>query len=165
MGIQTPQNQKVTAFILLGLSLFYFFSSLRLKLGTFKNPGPGLIPVGIGGLLALCTGIYLARVLRRKPPGEERQAPSRRGQKNYLAIFGILACTLAYPFLLEYAKFIISTLAVVYVMLVLLKSSRTLFSFFLALGMAVGSFLIFSLLLGVGLPSGFLEDLLFRIGG
>jgi hypothetical protein len=49
-------------------------------------------------------------------------------------------------------------------MLVLLKPSRTLFSFFLALGMAVGSFLIFSFLLGVALPSGFLEDLLFRIG-
>jgi hypothetical protein len=29
----------------------------------------------------------------------------------------------------------------------------------------VGSFLIFSLLLGVALPSGFLEEFLFRIGG
>ena len=165
MEIPTSRNQKITAFILFGFSLFYFFSSLRLKLGTLKNPGPGLIPVGIGGLLLLCTGIYLARVLRLKPPGEENQAPSRRGQKNYLAIFGILGCALAYPFLLEYGKFILSTFAVAYVMLVLLKPSQSLFSFFFALGMAVGSFLIFSLLLGVALPSGFLEDLLFRIGG
>lgn len=165
MGIHVSKNQKITAFILFGFSLFYFFSSLRLKLGTFKNPGPGLIPVGIGSLLLLCTGIYLTRVLREKPPGEEREAPSRQGQKNYLAIFGILGCTLAYPFLLEYAKFILSTFAVAYVMLVLLKPSGTVFSFFLALGMAVGSFLIFSLLLGVALPSGFLEDFLFRVGG
>ena len=165
MGFNTAKYQKITAFILFGFSLVYLFSSLRLKLGTFKNPGPGLIPVGIGGLLLLCTGIYLTRLLRAKPPGEENQAPIRRGQKNYLAIFGILGCTLAYPFLLEYGKFILSTFAVAYVMLVLLKPSRTLLSLFLALGLAVGSFLIFSLLLGVALPSGFLEVLLFRMGG
>jgi len=165
MGSNPSKNQKLTAFLLLGFSLFYFLSSLRLKLGTFKNPGPGLIPVGIGALLVLCTGIYLARVLRGKPPEEERQAPSRQGPKNYLAIFGILGCTLAYPFLLGYGKFILSTFVVAYVMLVLLKPSRSFFSFFLALGMAVGSFLIFSFLLGVALPSGFLEDLLFRLGG
>jgi putative tricarboxylic transport membrane protein len=159
------RNQKITAFILLGFACFYFFSSLRLKLGTFKNPGPGLIPVGVGGLLLLCTGIYLARLLRMKPPGEKKQEQSPRGEKNYLAIFGILGCTLAYPFLLEYGKFIVSSFAVAYGMLVLLKPSKKLFSFFLALGMAVGSFLIFSRLLGVALPSGFLEELLFRVGG
>ena len=165
MGIHVSKNQKITAFLLFGFSLFYFFSSLRLKLGIFKNPGPGLIPLGIGVLLLLCTGFYLARVLRAGPPGKKKQEQGPRGEKNYLAIFGILGCTLAYPFLLEYGKFIVSTFAVAYVMLVLLKPSRTLFSFFLALGMAVGSFLIFSLLLGVALPSGFLENLLFRIGG
>ena len=165
MEIHTSKNQKITAYILFGISLLYFFSSLRLKLGTFKNPGPGLIPVGIGVLLLLCTGLYLARILWKKAHEGEKQEQGPRSEKNYLAIFGILGCTLAYPFLLEYAKFIISTFAVAYLMLVLLKPSRSLFSFFLALGMAVGSFLIFSLLLGVALPSGFLEDFLFRVGG
>ena len=165
MGIPTSKNQKVTAYILFGISFFYFLSSLRLKLGTFKNPGPGLIPVGIGSLLLLCTGFYLARILWMKAHEGEKQEQGPRREKNYLAIFGILGCTLAYPFLLEYAKFIISTFAVAYLLLVLLKPSGSLFTFFLALGMAVGSFLIFSLLLGVALPGGFLEDFLFRIGG
>ncbi len=165
MQIHASRNQKITAFILFGFSLLYFFSSLRLKLGTFRNPGPGLIPVGIGGLLLLCSGIYLARSLRVKPPEKMQQEQSPRGEKNFLAIAGILGCTLAYPFLLGYGKFIFSTFAVAYVMLVLLKPSKSLFSFFLALGMAVGFFLIFSLLLGVALPSGFLEDLLFRMRG
>jgi hypothetical protein len=165
MEIHNSRYQKITAFILFGFSLLYFFSSLRLKLGTLKYPGPGLIPVGIGGLLLLCTGIYLARVLRVKPPGGKKREEGPRGEKNYLAIFGILGCTLAYPFLLEYGKFVVSTFAVAYLMLVLLKPSRSLFSFFLALAMAVGSFLVFSRFLGVALPSGFLEDFLFRIGG
>ncbi|NWF55562.1 MAG: tripartite tricarboxylate transporter TctB family protein [Syntrophaceae bacterium] len=161
----TIRNRKITAILLLGFSLFYFFNALRLKPGTFSNPGPGLIPVGIGVLLLLCTGIYLGRVLQKKDPREGGPGSSDPGRKNYPAIFGILGCTLAYPFLLETGKFILSTFAVAYAMLVLLKPSRALFSFFLALSIAVGAFLIFSLLLGVALPGGFLEDLLFRIGG
>jgi hypothetical protein len=160
---KSRRYEKITALILFAFSLFYFLGAWGMKLGTARNPGPGFIPLIVGSLLLLCTAVYLARVLRPKPGEEKRTAP--RGEKNTLAIFGILGCTLAYPFLLEYAKFIVSTFTVAYVMLVLLRPSRGLFSFFLALAMAVGSFLIFSFLLGVALPSGFLEDLLFRIGG
>jgi hypothetical protein len=157
--------EKITAFILFGFSLFYFLGSLRMQMGTTRNPGPGFIPLITGSLLLFCTAAYLIRVLRPKPGAVKEEKAVPRGEKNYPAIFGILGCTLAYPFLLEYAKFIVSTFAVAYVMLVLLKPSRSFWSFFLALGLAVGSFLIFSLLLGVALPSGFLEELLFRIGG
>jgi hypothetical protein len=162
---KSGRYEKITAWVLFGFSLVYFLGSLRMKMGTTRNPGPGFIPLITGSLLLLCTAAYLFRVLRAKPGGREEAKAAPRGEKNYLAIFGILGCTLAYPFLLEYGKFIVSTFAVAYVMLVLLKPSRSLFPFFLALGMAVGSFLIFSLLLGVALPSGFLEELLFRIGG
>ncbi len=159
------RNKKITAFVLFGFSLFYFLSSWRMKWGTPRNPGPGFIPLITGSLLLLCTAVYLIRVLRPPPREGKEEDAVFRGGKNYRAIFGILGCTLAYPFLLEHGKFIASTFAVSYVMLVLLKPSRSLFPFILALGMAVGSFLIFSFLLGVALPSGFLEDLLFRIGG
>ena len=165
MESRNRRYEKITAFVLFGFSLFYFLSSGRMKMGTTRNPGPGFIPLITGSLLLLCTAVYLIRVLRPKPGGREEAKAAPRGEKNYLAIFGILGCTLAYPFLLEYGKFIVSTFAVAYVMLVFLKPSRSLFCFFLALGMAVGSFLIFSLLLGVALPSGFLENFFFRIGG
>ena len=165
MDGHSRRNEKITAVALFGFSLFYFLSSWRMKMGTLRNPGPGFIPLIVGSLLLLCAAVYLIRVLRPIPAGGREEKASPRGEKNYPAILGILGCTLAYPFLLGYANFIASTFAVAYAMLVLLKPSRRLSSFFLALGMAVGSFLIFSFLLGVALPSGFLEDLLFRIGG
>ena len=136
-----------------------------MKFGSPRNPGPGFIPLIVGSLLLLCAAVYLIRVWSLKSGGGKEGEVPPGGGKNYPAIFGILGCTLAYPFLLGYANFILSTFAVAYAMLVLLKPSRRLSSFLLALGMAVGSFLIFSFLLGVALPSGFLEDLLFRIGG
>jgi len=154
----------MTAVIIFGFSLFYFLSSWHLKLGTAKNPGPGFIPVVIGSLLLLCTAFYLRRVFGTKFSERKTGDIAAEGGKNYRAIYGILACTTAYPFILEILKFLVSTLTVASVMLVLLKPQRPVFSFFLALGMAVASFLIFSRLLGVALPSGFLEELLFRIG-
>lgn len=162
---KSRRKDKVTAVILFGFSLFYFISCLRLKLGTAKNPGPAFIPVAIGGLLLLCTALYLIRVFGAKSPGAERGGPAAEEGKNYRAIIGIIACTVVYPFILETLKFTVSTLTVAFVMLVLLKPQRPVSSFFLALGMAVATFLVFSRLLGVALPSGFLEDFLFRIGG
>jgi len=161
----TPRNHKIIALFLFGFSLVYFFGSFRLKMGTLKIPGPGLIPVVLGGLLVFCSGFYLYRVVfqnRRESMGKEGSA---EGDKNYRAITGVLACTLIYPFILEPLKFIIATFAAGFIMLFLLRPRRPLSSGFLALSLAVGAFLVFSRLFGVALPSGFLENLIFRIGG
>ncbi len=162
---KSQRKEKITAVALLGFSLFYFFGSLTLPWGNIRYPGPGFIPVVIGSLLLLCTAFYLIRVFGGKFPAGKISDTAAGEEKNYRAIIGILACTIVYPLILETLKFLVSTLTVAFVMLVLLKPQRPFFSFFFAVGMAVASFLIFSRLLGVVLPSGFLENFLFRIGG
>jgi Tripartite tricarboxylate transporter TctB family len=165
MAGNTRRTRKIIAASLFGFSLFYFFASFRLKMGNLKNPGPGLIPMAIGFLMFAFTALHLFRVFRELPPrGEREEAPAAEG-KNYRAIAGVLICTAVYPFLLEPLKFILSTLTASFVMLILLKPGKYLFSFLLSLAMAAGAFLVFSRLFGVGLPSGFLETFLFRIGG
>jgi len=165
MDGKSRRNHKITALALFAFSLLYFLSSFRLKVGSLRNPGPGLIPMVIGLLLVVCTGIYLWRIFReRSGKSESEEKPAGKG-KNYRAIVGILACTAVYPVILEPLKFIISTMAASFIMLFLLKPKRITFSFLLSLAIAVGAFLIFSRFFGVALPSGFLENLLFRIGG
>jgi len=161
----TPRNHKIIALFLFGFSLIYFLGSFRLRMGTLKIPGPGLIPAAIGCLLLVCSGIYLYRIIFQKwreAPGEENPAAK---DKNYRAIIGILICTLIYPFILEPLKFISATFAAGFIMLFLLRPRRPFSSGFLAIGLAVGAFLVFSRLFGVALPSGYLENLIFRIGG
>jgi hypothetical protein len=161
----TPRNHKIIALFLFGFSLFYFLGSSRLKMGTLKIPGPGLIPAVIGGLLVFCSGFYLYRVVfqnRREKVGKEGSA---EGDRNYRAIAGVLACTLIYPFILEPLKFILATFSAGFLMLFLLRPRRPFSSGLLALSLAVGAFLIFSRLFGVAFPSGFLENFIFRIGG
>jgi len=159
------RKDKITGAVMFGVSLVYLLGCWRLKMGTIKYPGPGFFPLVLGSLLLICTTIYLIRVFRTKVAEGKREEETAPEGKNYRAIFGLLACTAVYPFILEPLKFIASTLSVAFVMFVLLKPRRRLFSFFLAVAISVGSFLIFSPLLGVALPSGFLENLLFRFGG
>jgi putative tricarboxylic transport membrane protein len=162
---EKSRNRKITAYALFAFSLFYLFFTLKLKMGTPKNPGPGFVPACIGILLILSTGYHLIGVLKAcASEGKiERTAPP--GEKNYLAIYGTLACTLLYPFILETLKFLISTFIVSFFMLLILQHRKPVFSFLIAFCISVVSFIVFSLILGVGLPNGPLEVLLFRIGG
>jgi hypothetical protein len=159
------RREVATAVVLVVFSVVYFISGFRLDRGTIQDPGPGFLPVAIGFLLILCTGIYLVGVLRRKLHSGKPAGAAATERKNYRAIFGILFCALLYPLILQRLKFIISTLIVAFFMLVLLQPKKPFFSFSLALAMAVGTYVVFSFLLGVALPMGFLENLLFRIGG
>jgi putative tricarboxylic transport membrane protein len=158
-------SQKVTAGILLAFSLSYFLKGMSLQIGTPRNPGPGFIPVILGVLLVASTGFYLVRVFHPKDLDGEEKKPPEGEKKNYTAILGITGCAVLFPLLLETLKFVVTTFAVSFFMLFLLKPRRWAFSLFLAAGMSVASFLIFSRLLGVALPMGFLEILLFHIGG
>lgn len=146
-------------------------------MGTYKIMGPGFFPLVLGILLVACTGLHLIRVIHagRKGRGAETpsgsapprvpDAPGDEKGLNYTAIAGIVVATCAYPFILGYAKFVGATAAVGLVMFLTQRPKRFLPTLFISLAMAVGCFLVFSRLFGVALPSGPVEDLLFRIGG
>jgi len=158
-------NEKITAAILLVFSLLYFFKGLNLQVGVPKNPGPGFIPVIIGILLVSCTGFYMVRVFRKGGLEGKGEKTSEGGKKNYAAILGITACAILFPLILETLKFLMTTFVVSFFMFLVLKPKKRAFALFLAAGMSLSSFLIFSRLLGVALPMGFLETFFFRLGG
>jgi len=163
MDGNSRRKEMTIAWVLLGFSVLYFVSSLRLEFGTARNPGPGFMPAVIGCLLTLCTALYLIRVIR-KSAAERESAPSGT-RKNYRAITAVIASGILYPLILETFKFLFSTFLVTFLMLYLLKPGKALFSVLLALAMAIVCFVVFSCLLGVGLPMGPLEILIFNIGG
>jgi len=135
-------------------------------MGTMHDPGPGFVPMVIGGLLVVCTAFHLFRVFGAKSETVKIKDNVPGGTKNFRAIIGVLACMIVYPFILERVKFILATFVASFIMLILLKKTGTIFfPFILASSMAVGAFLIFSLFFGVDLPRGLLENLLFKIGG
>lgn len=165
MERKSLRNQKIASLALFGFSLFYLISSFRFKIGTLRNPGPGLIPMAIGILLVILTAVYLIRIFGRPIPQEASGQEAPRAGRNFRAIYGILACTIIYPLILETLKFLVSTFAVAFAMLYILKPRRPIWAAILALVLTVGSFVIFARLLNVVFPSGVLETFVFRIGG
>jgi putative tricarboxylic transport membrane protein len=158
-------NEKITAAVLLIFSLLYFFKGLSLQVGVPKNPGPGFIPFIIGILLISCSSFYLVRVFRKADLEGNGRKTSEGEKRNYAAILGITACAILFPLVLETLKFLMTTFVVSFFMFLVLRPKKRAFAFVLAAGMSISSFLIFSRLLGVGLPMGFLETFFFHLGG
>jgi putative tricarboxylic transport membrane protein len=158
-------KEKVIASILFVFSLLYTFNAFRLKPGTIKNPGPGFIPIFVGVLLLLCTILYLIRIFSLRSLDEKKAKDTLTEPVNYRAILGILASTMIYPFLLPALKFVISTMAVTFAMVIVLKPRRPVYTLFFASVASISAFLIFARLLGVALPAGYIEEILYRIGG
>ena len=157
------RKETIIALALLGFSVLYLVSSFTLEIGNLRNPGPGFFPIAMGALLTVCTGIYVMRVLRRRTQREARTPPA--AGKNYRALAAIIGSGISYPLILGTLKFLVSTFLVTFVMLYLMKPRRLYASILLALAMAIASFMIFSRLLGVGLPMGPIEIFFFNIGG
>ena len=161
---ENRRKEKILAVILFGFSWLYLFGCRHLKLGALNNPGPGFIPLLVGILLCGCTGAYLYNVYQSKGRVQGEGEKTEEGGENFVVLLGILASIIAYPFILEKLNFILSTVMVIFVMLVLLKFKNAFYCFFLSFGITAMSFLIFAIFLGVSLPSGILEEFFYRLG-
>lgn len=158
------KGSQVIGLFILFFSLIYLAEALKLEWGSLNNPGPGFLPIIVGFFLLSCAGLYFFRQLKY-PLNEEngtQKAPIIRFSKTiYLRVYGTLACMIAYAFLLEITKFIIGSTIITFFLLFSIQPQKVLKTFLLALGMVITSFLVFAILLEIGLPFGWLENILF----
>lgn len=164
MKSQPSKKEKITVLVLLVISIIYFGGCWRLKPGSWSNPGPGFIPLIIGFALFVSSGIKFYQVYFPKKTEGESSGKDKEGGKNYWAVYGILLSIILYPILLGYLSFLITTTLVLFLLFILLKYRNPIFSLFLAVIIASGSFFIFARFLGVALPSGILEEIFYSIG-
>ncbi len=155
-------KDRLTAICLFGFSLLYLLGCWQLKLGSARAPGPGFLPTIIGVGLLACTGTHLLQTLRVPRPAA---GPSGAGSHRQWTVLALLGCTFIYPVFLNRLNFIPTTFATVLAMLLLLRYRTWMACVLLAAGLTVACFLIFAVLLGVAVPSGFLEELLYRVRG
>jgi putative tricarboxylic transport membrane protein len=153
-------RDKLTALGLFGFSVIYIVGGWDLKLGTLKKPGPGLLPLLVGTGLLVCTVIYLWQAFK-KPAAPVSSLKSF----DLKTAAWLIAAVLAYPVLLNYLNFILATFAVVYLMLLVLKFKRPAWGLVVSMMIVVACFMVFAVLLGVTLPSGPIEEILYRLRG
>ncbi|MCL4515853.1 MAG: tripartite tricarboxylate transporter TctB family protein [Firmicutes bacterium] len=153
-------QEKAISLAVLIFALVYLASSIALSVGTLAEPGPGFMPTAVGALLLIVAAFYAYRTFRGRAERAEKE-----GGSSWLkaAPLGIALATVAYPFILRPLNFLLSTFLVLFVLFRLMRYKSTLASLLIAAVATIASFLIFAKLLGVVLPSGFLEDALTKL--
>jgi putative tricarboxylic transport membrane protein len=129
------------------VGVFFALGAVRLKLGTFHNPGPGFIPLGIALLLILFSLFTLAKGLIR-PTGQAGEIPWKRPGL-------VIGSVSLYGLLLTVIGFLPSTFILMVILFNLLTSVRKrkrLSVILCAAATALGAWLVFSVFLRVPFP-------------
>ncbi len=164
MKEQASTREKITVLVLLAISLLYFGWGWSLKLGSWSNPGAGFVPRVVGIVLLCFAGVKFWLVFFGSREGKKPSSGTPGKSRNPRAVFGLLLAIILYPILLGYLNFLITTTLVLFLLFVLLKYRTPVFSLLVAGVFAVVSFFIFARFLGVSLPSGPLEEILYALG-
>jgi putative tricarboxylic transport membrane protein len=136
------------------LSALYLLEGTRYSLGTPAEPGPGLFPLIVSGLLLIGfvgTGIEaLASTSKAKVAW-----PAGAARWRVAAI--ALSCT-AYGLTLPYLGHMIAGSLLAFAVLHVMALRSWPLKIALSLGIGVGSYVLFGMVLGVPFPSGILFD-------
>jgi len=140
------------AFLILGGG--FTFEAMKLRTGSFKNPGPGLFPLSIGAcIVTLCLILFIKAALEKPEPGEARTRSGGKGRKGSLLV---LACLAAYFTFFEYLGFLLSNVFMMLVLLLGLDRQRLSLVIPLVIIMPIVSYLLFYYWLDIPLPPGIL---------
>ncbi len=139
--------------------MVYTAGAIALKVGTLAQPGAGQFPAAIAISLLAISGFHAWRTFRKRSEKEEGHGWTQ------LAPVGIAAALIVYPILLKTLSFLLSTFIVLFVLFRLLRFKTTTVSFLTALVTTILSFIIFTGLLGVVVPSGVMEQFILKITG
>ena len=157
------RKDKSVALGLFGIAVLYSIGCVGLRLGTLRKPGPGLFPSLIAAALLISTAAHLYKVFTKK--SETPSTPGSAQAVNLRAWMGIAVSVFAYPALLMALDFVLSTFVTVFSMLLILRFRSWPMCLLVSLFIAVACFVVFAILLGVALPSGFIETFLYRLRG
>lgn len=146
----TPRNGDLAvAVLLLAVAAFFIWGALRMPAGTFAVPGPAIVPLILGALLA-ATGVILiikTLVSRAQAPAQ----PIAFGLPSVIVLFGSLT---AVAFAFEPAGFMATMGVFLFAMLRTFSRLSTLRSALLAIVVTLAAHWFFASVLGVNLPRG-----------
>lgn len=141
----------ITGIVLLILSAYVIGEAWRMpQSGTF-GPGAGFLPFWVGVIFAILAVLLLASAWTRKATEKDTTSPFP-GKKALLAITGVLGGLVAYILLIDVLGFLVDTFLYVAFLLGVVERERWRMTVSVALLTTVGLYVIFQVLLTIGLP-------------
>ena len=141
-------------FLLLVFSLFVCWEARKLGIGSYRTPGPGLVPFSLGLLLCTLTVFYLLKTWQSGKMEQESHLWQGLRWGKVMVVFSLL---FAYALLLETVGFHLCTLLFLMALFSWVDKQKW---YWLYIGSPVITFLfyaVFELWLKIQLPAGFLR--------
>jgi hypothetical protein len=134
-------------------SIYIAAESYRLDLGNWHEPGPGYFPFGAALLFGSMALVVFIKSLKE---ASAPQVLSGTGEKvRWQNVVLVLVAMVLYTLFLNRAGFVLCTFLIVVFFVRVVALQQWAKSLLMALGMAMGSYLLFNVFLKAPLPKGF----------
>lgn len=149
--------KRIFSLFLIGLSIIICIGSLKLGMGSFRNPGPGLIPFITSSLIfCLSLLIFIMDFIKVDESEDERPFFVRKNLQKPVTLVVVLS---GYTFLLNIFGYLVTTLVLIFLMLFIFDPDLQKWWKYLTIGTVVAflSFVIFCKWFQVQLPIGIFQ--------
>ena len=144
------QMSSVVWFI---FAIYICVESLRLPLGSWRDPGPGFLPIGSGIFLAILSSVAFFRARQDDADKPRGSWYSRDRVKSLLLI---LAGLFGYALALDFLGFLVTTFVLLLILFRFVEPQRWRVAVGGSLCASVASYVVFELWLKTQLPKGIL---------
>jgi putative tricarboxylic transport membrane protein len=148
------RKEEGSSLVWLGLAVLICVGSLRLSLGSFKNPGPGFFPFIAGLVLGVLAAVVYLQARRAASSTGETKAPLWANPSGVKKVVLTTIVLLVYAIGMYYVGFLVSTFIFFVFLLRTIEPQRwslVILESLLASGI---SYLIFEIWLQAQLPRG-----------
>ena len=144
---------QISSLVWLAFAVCIGVESLRLPLGTWRDPGPGFLPLGSGIFLGIFAGIafFQARMRDEDKPRGSWYSPER--SKSLLLILGAL---FGYALVLDALGFLVSTFILLLVLFRFVEPQKWIVVIGGSALASITCYVVFELWLKTQLPRGIL---------
>jgi putative tricarboxylic transport membrane protein len=145
---------QIAGVIVLVFSLAVIEGGRRMPPSTTFGPGAGFLPICLGVITGLLSVLLLVNASRQPRDAADRSPfPDRKAMLAIAAAAGAMA---AFILLLETLGFLLATTLLSAFLLGVIERERWLTTALVAVGNAIGLYIVFQVLLGVSLPKNLL---------
>lgn len=146
-------RDRAVSVVFILFSFLLCAESYRLQIGTYRTPGAGFLPFGVGLLIGILALILMIRPADRKG-GVKAPAPSPG--KRWQDILRVLAFLFLYALLLEKIGFVLATFLFMVALLKWVESKSWPAALVTGSAVAGATYLVFEIWLQTQLPRGVL---------
>lgn len=144
---------QMSSLLWLGFAFYICIESLRLPLGSWRDPGPGFLPLGSGiGLAILAITAFFQARFR----AEEKTRKGWYSQERWKSLLVILGVLFGYALFLDFLGFLISTFLLLVMLFRFVEPQRWVVAIGGSALASIASYIIFEVWLKTQLPKGIL---------